>query len=345
MVSPIGGVSHLSVPRMNRFRAHSPRLPGVCLPALSLVIALANGCGGDSTAPNTNGNTTGIDRVEIVYSLDPAGQSDARDLYVMNSDGSANRSLLALPGDESFPSWSPDGHSLVFQHDSNGVAGLWRANEDGSNPTHIPTAPIGLPRWSADGSWIIFAASTPGSAELVAVHPDGTGRRSLTGGITGVMLSPAAWSKTGRIAFMRSNGSPGKGNIWSMNADGTGLTQLSTGVQDQLPVWSPDGSVLAYTQWTPVPDPSGYVAQVVVVNANGTGTRVVTGANGSTNNILADWSPDGQWLLYQHRGVENGQSGCWFERVPVGGGAAIRVIPKLSGAECGGAGWRSRRPS
>jgi Tol biopolymer transport system component len=331
---------------MTRFR-NSPHAAGVRHGALLLCVAFAAGCGGDSTAPGDGPGQVVPDRVEIVYAVHPRGQFDSLDLYVVDPDGSSNRPLLSMPGEESFPSWSPDGRTVLYQHRENGVLGLWRANEDGTAATQIPATTVGYPRWSPDGTWIIFPAiAVPGTAEIAAVRPDGTGRRSLTTGVNGVMSSPAAWSSTGRLAFMRSTGVAGKGNIWAVNLDGTGLSQLTTGDQDQTPIWSPDGSLMAYTRFIlPPPGASEVSAQVIVVNANGSGPRVVTGLEGSKSNILSSWSPDGQWLLYQHRAVENGQSSCWFERVPVGGGAPIRIAPNSSGAECGSAAWRSRRPS
>jgi Tol biopolymer transport system component len=331
---------------MTRSRNRSPRFAGVRHVVLLLGVAIAAGCGGDSTAPGKVPDPVVPDRVEIVYALAPGGQFDSLDLFVVNPDGSSNRSLLALTGEESFPTWSPDGRTVLFQHREDGVLSLWRANEDGSNATRIPVNDPAPARWSPDGSWIIFAALiSTGFADIAAVHPDGTGRHSLATGITGVMLSTPAWSSTGRIAFMRSAGTGGKGNIWAANVDGTGLTQLTTALQDQSPVWSPDGSLMAYTRFSLTQVGGQVTGQIVVVSANGSGPRVLAGADGSTLNVLPAWSPDGQWLLYQHRGVENGQTSCWFERIPVGGGTPIRIVPKTSGAECGGAAWRSRRPS
>ncbi|HEV7956084.1 MAG TPA: hypothetical protein VGP10_02885, partial [Marisediminicola sp.] len=292
---------------MLRFRDCSSHVAHVRHAMLVIGVVLAAGCGGDATAPGkvldpVVPDPMVPDRMEIVYALHARGQFDSLDLYVTDPDGSSSRPLLSMAGEESFPSWSPDGRTVLFQHRENGVLSLWRAKEDGSGATQIPATTVGYPRWSADGSWIIFPALVvTGTAEVAAVHPDGTGRHSLTTGISGVMLSPAAWSTTSRLAFMRAAGSGGKGNIWAMNLDGTGLTQITTGDQDQTPLWSPDGSLMAYTFFTlPPPGASEVTAQVIVVNANGSGPRVVTGLDGSRSNILVSWSPDGQWLLYQH---------------------------------------------
>ena len=45
------------------------------------------------------------------------------------------------------------------------------------------------------------------------------------------------------IAFVRYRAVRGSHrNVWVMNADGTGLTQITTDGRSSSPAWSPDGS-------------------------------------------------------------------------------------------------------
>ena len=54
------------------------------------------------------------------------------DLWVMNSDGSSPTRLLAMPGNERYPDWAPDGSRIVFSHFGGAEApGIWTVRPDG----------------------------------------------------------------------------------------------------------------------------------------------------------------------------------------------------------------------
>jgi Tol biopolymer transport system component len=103
---------------------------------------------------------------------------------------------------------------------------------------------------------------------------------------TGTLASPPApppppptqSSPIGRIAFVRS----GEGGPWIYlaNADGTGVAPLVSG---ESPAWSRDGQKIAFTLG----------AEVRVINADGTGERLVTSPGRDPT-----WSPDGSELAY-----------------------------------------------
>jgi Tol biopolymer transport system component len=106
-------------------------------------------------------------------------------------------------------------------------------------------APAGLDV-SADGQSLVFYSAAP-QEDLYVSRSDGTNRRRLTD-------DPArdrgpAWSPDGRqIAFFSDRS--GSYEIWTINADGTGLRQLTNtpGANRSGILWSPDGSRLLYQQ-------------------------------------------------------------------------------------------------
>jgi len=95
------------------------------------------------------------------------------------------------------------------------------------------------------------------------------------------------WSPDGaRIAY--EAGSPDAG-VWTMNANGSGRTQVTSGTD---PSWSPDGSKIL------VSDSDGSDTEIYVVNRDGSGRVALT------SNATADeqpiWSPDGTKIVFTH---------------------------------------------
>ena len=92
-------------------------------------------------------------------------------------------------------------------------------------------------------------------------------------------------SRAGIIVFQTASGGP----IYAINADGTNLRYLTTGID---PALSPDGQQVAFTRW----EGPGHGARgsVWVINLDGSGERVVLS---DVNQPKAPvWSPDGTKL-------------------------------------------------
>ena len=165
---------------------------------------------------------------------------DYRGMVTVGLDG-ANRQRPRggeAPNEDSLPRWSADGTSLVyatkrFPHRVSHVfthvlaSGSERDLGEGDNPD-----------WSADSLHIV--ARTSG---LVVVDAGGGSPRQLTS--SNGDYSPD-WSPSGdKIAFMRW--SDGDWDIWVINRDGSGETELTTDPSvDGLPAWSPDGASIAF---------------------------------------------------------------------------------------------------
>jgi serine/threonine protein kinase len=80
-------------------------------------------------------------------------------------------------------------------------------------------------------------------------------------------------------------------NLWVIELEkGTALRITST--FSQIPVWSPDGSRIAYSEGT-----SGLT--VKAANGSGDAEGLLLGAN-----FPADWSPDGRFIIFLRRGVK-----------------------------------------
>lgn len=79
-----------------------------------------------------------------------------------------------------------------------------------------------------------------------------------------------------------------------INADGSGLTQISRiNGTSRFPRLSPDGTRIVYTAISP----AGTDAQIHVMNADGSGDKILTGKGNL--NTAACWSADGRYLFFQ----------------------------------------------
>ena len=80
------------------------------------------------------------------------------EIYVMDSDGTNQKRLTAIQGDDNFPDWSPDGTKIAFVSNRNGgFVQIHVMDADGKNPIRLTD---GLwesyPDWSPDGQKIAF---------------------------------------------------------------------------------------------------------------------------------------------------------------------------------------------
>jgi TolB protein len=110
-----------------------------------------------------------------------SSRGGARQLFVMEADGTNIRQVTDLSDMGGRSSWSPDGTRLAFYRGPFGDRDIYIINIDGSGLAQLTDGGDNLgPSWSPDGNWIAFTSFRDGNNEIYILHPDGTGLTRLT---------------------------------------------------------------------------------------------------------------------------------------------------------------------
>ena len=183
---------------------------------------------------------------------------DGTQLWVMNVDGSAQRSL-GVDADV-VKSWSPDGKRIAFTSQSDALgSGVFVVNADGTG-LHRVLPRAEAPLWGPRGETLVVQDWDPSTCPptfatncaepfLEAVRSDGTGLRTIAR-----RAQQAAWAPGGkRIAYAGESGNSQVARaIYVAKADGSharrifSVRRLRHTVSVILPRWSHDGRLVSF---------------------------------------------------------------------------------------------------
>lgn len=168
------------------------------------------------------------------------------------------------------------------------VAGLIAA-------TSVGVLPSSAAAWTysgLEGRSIVLCAD---GINQCTARADGSDEHHLTNFGSGIATGSSDWSPDGRRIVLTTTADGGDNDIYIVNDDGTGLTQLTfNSALDSQPIFSPDGTKVAYFS-----NVSG-AYRGYVMNTDGTNPTLVSPAGVSIQTM--DWSPDGTQLLAYSNG-------------------------------------------
>jgi TolB protein len=268
--------------------------------AVSVVLA---GCGGGEGAVtgaegvDSDGLTAAPTSEKIVFSRRvPNTYSSV--VVLMDPDGSNQQ---ALPNDGSDPELSPDGTRIVFLRVGDGYSDLWAMATGGKGRRRLNYWTCYSPAWSPDGTRIAVASPLNSqNPRIVVMRADGTKARDISTSLPQEKDSSPDWSPDGtQIVFARWDGA--HSDLWIVNANGTGLHQLTQTTARNTwchgPNWSPDGARIVFQKQV------FRNADLYTIKPDGTDERRVA-QMGSTD-VSPCWSPDSSRIVFTKRDADH----------------------------------------
>ncbi|GIX06675.1 MAG: hypothetical protein KatS3mg115_1078 [Candidatus Poribacteria bacterium] len=216
-------------------------------------------------------------------------------LYTLSLSTGRLELLVAGPGSDFHPAWSPDGKRLAFFSSWEGRSNLFLYEEGGEEGGTLRRLTFGdwtdkAPAWSPDGRALVFSSDREGSFDLYRFDLVRGTEERLTDW-EGDELLPA-WSPDGTVlAFAAVVG--GNEDIYLLNWRTGQVRRMTEGPrQDCYPAWSPDGRTLLFASAE-----DGDLDLYRLNVASGVREKLFDTPG---DEAFPSFSPDGNWIAFQY---------------------------------------------
>jgi len=229
-------------------------------------------------------------------------------LYMADTVSGAVAVLSSGTTPQRSPAVSPDGSKLVFVEAVRDfdIVSMNLANADVA-PLIATRGNENQPAWAARESAMVYVTDRGGLAEIW-LHKAGQLDRPLVSArdfppdTTATLMTPTLSPDALRVIYMRLERA-GPGRLWISAVAGGSPVQLVNGSaqRERAGSWSPDGKWFVYTSHS-----KDGRSSLNKVNTTGQAEAEVLKAdiNPIVGNWLPVWSPSGDWILYDDRGVK-----------------------------------------
>lgn len=163
------------------------------------------------------------------------------EIFVSDRDGSNLRQLTHSSGIDTNPEWSPSGQRIAFTSSRTGSPQVYLMDSEGANLRRVTfdgDYNDGA-SWSPDGTRLVYASRRRGSFEVAVADVVTLESRLLTNG--GGSHETPSYSPDGkRIVFTtkKAAGNENRTQIYIMDADGSGVRQVTREGNNFGPAWS-----------------------------------------------------------------------------------------------------------
>ncbi len=283
-----------------------------------------------------NGGGGGLLAFEAV----PVGGGDG-DQRIYTIDVNGHHMLKITPerqgSGDGGPSWSPNGQSIIYWAWKDGSPNLYRMSADGGGLEQLTDweGQELYPRWSPDGRYIAFTADRDGNSELYLMDTSSKDSKALTNNAEALFEIWPSWSPDSKqIAFTMARDSFDSVDLYTIDVDGSNMTQITYSGTAMMPSWSPEGNQLVFVERTGEDE-----SVVAVTPAGGSGrppTRLGLGTGSQV--ISPQWSPDGTQIAFAARNEDT-----WGLYVMNADGSNVRALALNLGG-IGSVSWQPPTP-